>query len=143
MKYYRITEFVSCFQIDCDILQHVVNAVSQSSKGNEAVIIQNNSVKYREWKVFSQTAFLPLKDIQKFHNFYFSDLLPRIVLCSVDADSKKRSGVLRKEKICTDLPSDILQGGLSRERKTCLYRNIRPHVHEQFRIITCPEFNEE
>ena len=152
VKYYRSTELIysiflhySClvFRSDCDTLQHVADAVSQSSKGNEAVIIQNDSVKYREWKEFIQTAFLPLKGIRKFHHFYFSALLPGIVLCSVDADSEKVPVVLRKEDICADLPSEILPGGLSRERQIYLYKNIRPHVREQFRNITCPEFNEE
>ena len=109
----------------------------------EAVIIQNGSVKYREWKEFIQTAFLSLKCIRKFHHFYFSALLPGIVLCSVDADSEKVPVVLRKEDICADLPSEILPGGLSRERQIYLYKNIRPHVREQFRNITCPEFHEE
>ena len=55
--------------------QHVADAVSPSSKGNEAVIIQNGSVKYREWKEFIQTAFLPLKGIRKFHLFISHALL--------------------------------------------------------------------
>ena len=119
--------------------QHVSDAVSQSSKGNEAVIIQNGSVKYREWKEFIQTAFLPLKGIRKFHLFYFSGSF----ICSVDADSEKVPVVVRKEDICAGLPSEILPGGLNRERQTYLFKNIRPHVREQFRNITCPEFNEE
>ena len=34
----------------CDTLQHDFEAMSQSSKGNEAAITQNGTVKYREWK---------------------------------------------------------------------------------------------
>ena len=40
------------FRSDCDTLQHVADAVAQFSKGNEAVVMQNDSVKYREWKEF-------------------------------------------------------------------------------------------
>ena len=53
-------------------------------------------------------------------SFYFSALMPGIVLCSVDADSEKVPMVLRKEDICVDLPSEIRPGGLSRERQIYL-----------------------
>ena len=76
------------------------------------MITQNDSVKYSDIKEFIQTVFLPLKDIQNIYLFFFfSAMLPEIVLCSVNADSEKVQLVIRKEDIC-----DVFSKASARER---------------------------
>ena len=70
--------------MDCDTLQHLADATSQSTKNN---IPQLFTWQWRNWDVFINSLFKAIPGIRKYHHFKVSCDYPGIVFVREKFDS--------------------------------------------------------
>ena len=130
---------------DIDTVQQLPDAPDHSAAFNKAVLF---TWLWRECDTFLAESFMPVKNVTKFQKFRFSAAELGKVRMSDSTTMDDRTTTTLKATADTTfmnsatLPSVIEPAGMSRARADYLYKQIRPHCHEENRDITCPDPNE-
>ena len=128
-------------RMDCDTLQHIVEAVRRSTINN---IPQLFAWQWRNWETLVDPLFKPIPHIRKYHHFRFDASSPGKVYIKEHTNSTEREISIFKKGITAakvqkaKLPTAILPAGLTRERQEYLYKEVRPYVRSEYQDITCP-----
>ena len=134
-----------------------VSSVEQLSKvvtdstltgANKVQLAFDKTTKYRvpcyDWKSFLSIFFKPIPSILKYQHFYFSSKYPGIVKLQENASSEKIAVDITKPKVKIDhtqMPKLIIPTGLSIDRQTYLYEQIRVFCEPEYADVTCPPPN--
>ena len=128
-------------RMNCDTLQHIVEAVCRSTINN---IPQLFAWQWRNWETLVDPLFKPIPHIRKYHHFRFDASSPGKVYIKEYTNSTEREISIFKKGITAakvqkaKLPTAILPAGLTRERQEYLYKEVRPYVRPEYQDITCP-----
>ena len=127
--------------MDCDILQHLVEAVRRSTVNN---IPQIFAWQWRNWETLVDPLFKPIPHIRKYHHFRFDASNPGKVFVKEHTNSAEKEVSIFKKGITAakvrkaKLPAVLLPEGLTRERQEYLYKEVRPYVKSEYQDIACP-----
>ena len=128
---------------DCYTLQQLAELVDSSAECNVSQLYPGSSVEWRSWDSFLPRFFKPIKGIQKLHHLVFDAAKPGVVsvkklLGDPEEDVQVLSSSVDAVR-AAGLPDVIPPGGLSLQRQTYLYQQVRPHVPDQFKDDLCPQ----
>ena len=127
--------------MDCDTIQHLVNATSRSSMNNKPQLFP---WPWRQWDTFIYSLFKAVPNVTKYHHFRLDSDTPGMVHAKESFDSAEthvsifKRGVSAEKVRNARLPKVLSPGGMSRERQQYLYSQVRPFVRPEFQDITCP-----
>ncbi|XP_062621644.1 uncharacterized protein LOC134283212 [Saccostrea cucullata] len=131
---------------DIDSLAQFLTLVNKSAASNEAVSY-DDTWQWRNWKDFLSTYFRPVKSVRKYHHFRFTSAEPWYVYVKERTDSVEQKFSLKKIGApnfdATEIPAILPPAGMTRERQTYLYRNVRPYVRPSHQEDLCPTPTEE
>jgi len=137
---YRKTRISSVTQ-----LSKVVNE-STVTGSNQVQVAYDPATKYRvacyDWKTYLSSLFKVIPSILKYQHFYVSSKNPGIIELKEFADSDKTIVDIRKTGVDIDplqMPEVIIPPGLSLDRQTYLYEQIREFCEPEYADITCPK----
>ena len=94
-----------------------------------------------DWASFLGGYFKKIPNIKKFHHFRFLKEKPGMVYCKEHVTSVEQPFMLLKNAACfptSSLPQRIEPDGLSDERRSYLYREIRPFCKAGTEDIVAP-----
>lgn len=129
---------------DVDSFNQLVDVVQKSASSNVAIPYKHEdggaTWEWRDWKSFLSTNFKAVRNIRKYHHFRFSCQDPGYVFLKESVDSEETSVSIMKSPILDPHARPILitPPGLSRDRQTYLYRNVRPYVRPLHQEEVCP-----
>lgn len=129
---------------DVDSFNQLVDVVQKSASSNVAIPYKHEdggaTWEWRDWKSFLSTNFKAVRNIRKYHHFRFSCQDPGYVFLKESVDSEETSVSIMKSPISDPHARPILitPPGLSRDRQTYLYRNVRPYVRPLHQEEVCP-----
>ncbi len=135
-----------------DSLQDVVKCVGECTVSDKAVAqvygqhlgLSSPAFAYRRWDIYLGKYFKPLDNLLRYNYFQFDANKPGCVECRVTPDGQPTSVNLLKEKhtrFSEELayPEEIIPEGLTLERETYLYKEIRGFIRDPEKCnITCP-----
>ena len=123
-------------------MQHLVDVVNSSAVCNVAQVYQGSSIAWRSWDAFLGMHFYRAPKISKMHHCTFDVLQPgKISWKRSFADAEETFSILKTSKEALQsagLPSILPAGGLSQERQTYLFKEIRQFVAPAFQDELCP-----
>ena len=123
---------------------HLAAVVNESTECNAAQLVPGSGLLWYDWDKFLPLCFRPIPRITQFHHFVFEAVNPGVVLVKSRVEdnfqqvSILKTGVTVPTVMAAGLPDILPAGGLSRERQTYLYREIRPFVPGEFADELCP-----
>ncbi|XP_065195728.1 uncharacterized protein LOC135827131 [Sycon ciliatum] len=127
---------------DCYTMGQLCDVVNSSSICNAAQTIPGSGLVLYEWDTFFEGLFRPIPQVSKQHHFLFSCETPGIVDVKKLVDDNFTPVAILKtaaEQVqAAGLPNVLPPGGMSRERQTYLYKEIRPYVADQWQDEVCP-----
>ena len=129
--------------MDCDALEHLVEAVHRSTVNN---IPQLFTWQWQNWETLVYPLLKPIPQIRKYHHFRFDASNPGKVYIKEHTTSPEseisifKKGITAAKVQKAKLPSAIFPAGLTRERQEYLYK-VRPYVKLEYQDITCPPLN--
>ena len=95
------------------------------------------------WHAFFAGHFKPHPGVSKAHYFTFEACRPGQILIKQALSGKEVSARLlkttKKAVLEAGLPPQVPAGGLSRDRQTYLFKEIRPFVDPAFQDDLCPQ----
>ena len=130
-------------QHDIYTLPQLVTVAEDSAKTNFAHLVDGDGM-WREWDVFLQQLFRPVKGVRSFQHFLFNSETPGVVLVKATRDGKEKQLSLLKPNVSlaqvrsAALPATLSAGGITAERQKYLFTDIRPHVPACFQDDLCP-----
>ena len=112
---------------------------------NQVELAYDPVSKYRvacyDWKSYLSSFFKPVPSILKYQHFHVSSKNPGIVELEELADSERTAVDIRKAGMEIDpsqMPTLITSPGLSLDRQTYLYEQIRVFCEPEYADATCP-----
>lgn len=124
---------------DCETIGQLEDVVNRSSSSNLAVRYPN--WKWRNWKLFLEGTFKPLKSIRKYQYFRFSSDEPGVVTVKTNRDGNEEKMCILKDPrfrfVSWDRPAELQPPGLSQERHRYLYDHVRPYVRPALQNEFC------
>ncbi|CAG2221776.1 unnamed protein product [Mytilus edulis] len=121
---------------DVNTVSQLVKIVDNSAKCNRSEVYNENdddehSLKWYRWDNFFTNYFKPLRGIGKFHHFRFTSDKVGVVFARETLDQPEKRLALLKEstnvsELLTSLPEVIQPAGLTEERMSYLYNEVRP-----------------
>ena len=126
---------------DVDTVQQLADATEESAAFNKAVQF---TWQWREWDAFLAESFVPLKNVTRYQRFRFlSSELGKVRASQSTSLEDKCVTILKAtadiNTMSTTLPPVLKPAGMSRTRADYLFKQIRPHCHEENRDVTCPD----
>ena len=126
---------------DVDTVQQLADATEESAAFNKAVQF---TWQWREWDTFLAESFVPLKNVTRYQWFRFlSSELGKVGASQSTSLEDKCVTILKAtadiNTMSTTLPPVLKPAGMSRTRADYLFKQIRPHCHEENRDVTCPD----
>ena len=124
-------------------MQHLVDVVNSSAVCNVAQVYQGSSIAWRSWDAFLGMHFYRAPKISKMHQCTFDVLQPGKISWKrslTDAEETFQSSRQAKKlsRVLAFHPSILPAGGLSQERQTYLFKEIRQFVAPAFQDELCP-----
>ena len=126
---------------DVDTVQQLADTTKESAAFNKAVQF---TWQWREWDAFLAESFVPLKNVTRYQRFRFLSSELGIVRASQSTSLEDKCVTILKatadiNTMSTTLPPVLKLAGMSRTRADYLFKQIRPHCHEENRDVTCPD----
>ena len=131
------------FQIawNIDTVEQHADATEESTAFIKAVQF---TWQWRESNAFLAESFLPLKSVTRWQRFCFLSSELGNVRASQSTSLEDKCVTILKgtadiNTMSTTLPPVLKPAGMSRIRADYLFKQIRPHSHEENRDVTCPD----
>ena len=134
-----------------DSLEDVIKCVEDSTSDNKTIAqpygqhlgLSSRSFAYRDWGPYLGKYFNPIDNVLKYNYFAFDANKPGYVEVRTKPGDQPRSLFLLKQKYMRfqerRYPPEVLPEGLSLERQTYLYKEIRGFIRDPKNLdLTCP-----
>ena len=135
-----------------DSLSDVIKCVEESTAENKTVAqpygqhlgLLSRSFAYRDWGNYLGKYFNPIDNILRYNYFEFDVNKPGYVEVRTKPEDEPRSMFMLKKKYMRfqerTYPPEVLPAGLSLERQTYLYKEIRGFIRDPNHLdLTCPD----
>ena len=130
---------------DCFSMEQLAQVVNESAAPNVAQCIPGSGVTWRKWDAFFLLHFKKVPKIRSMHHFEFSSadvdgtVKYRRNVEDVWSSTKLLKATTNKEQLIeAELPPVLPPGGISRQRASYLYNDIRQFVPNAFEDTLCP-----
>ncbi|KAK3105662.1 hypothetical protein FSP39_002952 [Pinctada imbricata] len=124
---------------ECHCVSDLENTIDNSASRNEVI---HPPFPWYDWDSFFNRVFKGLKGISKFHHFRFTNELGNVYARETTESTEQRFDLKRPDvnvtEFLTQYPSVLTPAGLSADRQSYLYRNVRQFVRDSHKDELCP-----